>query len=621
MEIAHYTTQKKTLKKKKYNNSSNLFVIPDGWIFIDKEFLSERSRDLDNNSIITFFNGRSPIWREALCPKIPRRGIVQNIGRELNETNELKVTLLTGAGGEGKTTVFLQIISDLVNLYEHWGVLWINDTSINRPWPTRFLRQLQKDKFKWLIACDDADLVAKHLFNTVKSFYKEERNDIQFLLCCRDTDWISARANEWNWNSYCSFTEKRMRGISSEDCDKIIEGWDQLGADGMGRLYGLDLKEAANRLLIASKSEEQKYEKEGAFYGAMLRVRIGDELKNHLIILLNRLKEKQILKTNLLEAFAYIVAMHSEGLSILTKDVLAETLNCRLGDIKRYITGPLGDEAATAIGGNHIYTRHRAIAETSVEILSEIYHFDFDEIYIELAEAALLAYNKGVYISDLGKWRFLSSHFFNQGNRSLAIRLNKALLKIDPSDVYLIVHLSKLFRNANEPLQASKIFRDNLFSVEDRPFFYEWAVTEGNNDNHAISIWFSGIALSDQIQKRLIDNKTATFCLSGMALAFSKLFEKYNNISFIESCGAVAILGLRLKLGEQDISYFQHLVNRSKNEGVANFTPIGALNIMKKGIIQAWKQAEEEMPEWVLSADQLTFEGFAMLLQIESSGQ
>ncbi len=607
----------------KTSGEDDASLLPQGWSLVDQSFLDEKQHDLPDDAILSFFDGRVPSWRDALSPKIPRRKIVNDIVAELldaRQHGELRVTLILGAGGEGKSTVLFQAISELVTSASGWNILWLSNPARDILWPNRFLNQLPRDTNSWLIASDDADLVAKYMFETARSFHRGERKDIQFLLCCRDSDWLAAEANEWQWKDYVIFVEKRLRGITIDDAELIVKGWSQLGSKGLGNLSGLEFKEAASRLYLASKSEEEKYQDEGAFLGAMLRVRMGDELKAHVKSLLLRLKERHLKNETLMEAFAYIAAMHSEQLYILTKEILAETLTCKLSDIKKKITGPLGDEAAASTGGDRIYTRHRAIAEAAVELLDDTFHVDFDEIFIALAESAYRIHCQGLYIPYFVKWKFLSDHFLSRGNTSLAIRLDQALRKIDPADTRLIVHLSRLLREARQPDLSIKLFRDLDHGLVGpvRAVFFEWGVAEGVSNNDALAVWLFGVALSDKIELKPVENKTATMCLSGLAMNLCRLFESYNNSIFIESCSAAVQLGLRFPLlNDMDRQLFGEYEAKCRAAGVKNGDLKIALQRLQKGIIAAWAQKEATLARWITPASELTFKRLGKLIGIE----
>lgn len=615
---------RRTKQSLKVFGGSGASILPQGWDIIDKAFLNEKYRDIDDDGIINYFDGKVPSWQEALSNKIPQRMIVNEIVTELNnagKSGDLRVTLILGAGGEGKSTVFLQTITDLADIGADWKILWLANPARDILWPSRFLDSLPKDEGTWLIASDDADLIAKYVFESVKSFHRMNRRDIQFLLCCRDSDWLATEANEWPWKDYATFDEKRLRGISEEDSKLIISAWSKFGPRGLGGLGSLDVPTAANRLYLAAKSEEERDKNEGAFLGAMLRVRMGDKLKLHVKSLLLRLQERKINNSEtLLDAFAFITAMHSEQLHILTKEILAETLACKLSDVKKKITGPLGDEAAVSTGGDRIFTRHRAIAEAAVEILSETFHVDFDNVFLTLAEAAYRIHNKGLFLPYFVKWKFLSDHFLKKGNKALAIRLDQTLLKIDPSDSRLIVHLSRLFREAEHPDLSLKIFRDLDHGINGpaRSFFYEWGVSEGVNNNDAISIWLFAIALSDQIELKPIEKRTATMCLSGLAYNFFRLFESYNNRAFAEACRAAVQVGFAFPaLNQTDYHLFGIYDAKTRGEGIIDVNLRTAFNVINKGMINAWNQREAELAKWVMPVAELTFKWLSRLLGLD----
>lgn len=606
------------VKKKIEKSSNDIEYIPEGWLLINDIFLNSRRKSLSKNDLVNFFNGRVPIWREALSPDIPKRTVVKEIVKEIVDShtaNKNSVFHITGAGGEGKTTVLLQTVCELVETKTDWRVLWINDTDNVHPWPHRFLREKINDKEKLLIVSDNSDLISKKIFETVKNLYSDGKFGIQFLLCCRDTDWISSKSSELNWHSYCGFIEKRLRGLSISDCEILIKAWGKCGDKGLGKLLGIEFQDAVKKLHSASISQEKEYVGEGAFLGAMLQVRMGDYLKYHIESLLNKLNQISALNNNLLDAFVYIAAMHSEGLSFLSKEVLAEILQCNLNKIKKKVTGPLGDEAAVSIGGNQIYTRHKSIANTAVEILSNKYHIDFDSIFIDLVESATHAANKGVFIKDLENWRFLSDHFFER-NVSLAIRLDKAILSIDPSNPYQIVHLSKLYRKSGNAELGVEVFRNISFSIELRGYYHEWATAEGYIDNHSVAVALDAVSLSDQVEKGFPNNKQAGLSLNGMGIAFYNLYDKFNNHAFIKVCSAIIVLSSQLRLDSRSKRYFNDLKSKTNAEEISSYSVDESFSIFIETIKIAWRQVEIELPPWVNDPDSLTFENLSILLNI-----
>jgi len=613
---------KKSLKTKKTKDKT----IPSKWKIIDHEFISSVSADMSDAKLLSFFDGRKPKWEDSISTKIPRRKIIKELIEKvanLSESNEPNVLLLYGAGGEGKSTILMQLVQKIVQDFKEIKILSIDDSDEYRPWPMRFILALPQIATSWLIVCDDADYIAKNIFDTVKSLSNSGRNDIHFLISSRDTDWIASRAQEWPWNSYCKFDTILLRGLNYEDCKLIVKAWGSV-KDGLGLLSQYDEKDAANRLFIAAKTEEAKDDHEGAFLGAMLQTRKGDRLHDHIKILLGRLNERILIrkksssKLTLMDAFTYIAAMHSEGLYYLTKDLLSETLFCDMGEIKRQIIGPLGEEALASAGGTFIYTRHRSIAESSVKILSEVYHIDFDEIFIELVQAAKYLGEKGAYVPSFSKWQYLSSHFFHKGQVSLAIRLDQAILKIDPANTFLIVHLSSLFRKAGQPELSINLFREHSTSIGNnaRSFFYEWGTSEGNADNHAMSVVCTLFSLSDQVEIKYPDIKHILKCFEGLFIAFTALHEKYNIRFYKKSYAAICKLSEKLKMPDNDRKKFDDRFQECIIESLEFSDYNSAFNTLLKGLYSAWDQKEISPPNNILNPDNLSFDSLLKILNL-----
>jgi len=282
-------------------------ILPGGWLLVSTQFLNQYRPELSNQEVIHFFDGRVPSWAEALSHKIPRRAIVRELVSILTASGQItdvRMLLLFGSGGEGKSTILRQVICDLIDLKSDWNILWHNnpDTIL----PVEFILEISRLPNKWLIVSDDADLIANGVFESTKTLRAEAMVNIHFLLSCRDTDWIAAGGNRLPWEQYSTVAQIRLRGLSLEDAELIVNAWNQCGSRGMGRLDGLDIQSAAERLVEEAKSE--KYLEEGAFLGAMLRTRLGQDMKAHVTALLSRLDERSAPGGTLINAFAYIAA-------------------------------------------------------------------------------------------------------------------------------------------------------------------------------------------------------------------------------------------------------------------------------------------------------------------------
>jgi len=429
---------------------------------------------------------------------------------------------------------------------------------------------------------------------------------------------MNARApSSHSWRRYATFAEVRLCGLTLEDARKVVTAWEAYGQEGLQQLDGLDRQEAAQRLVDAAKSEEASRH-EGTFLGAMLQVRWGEAFKEHVADLLYKLNERLIPGTDLtlMNALAYIAAPHAENIPILSKVVLAQVLGVPRSDLKRWVVGPLGEEAAIATTGNFVYTRHRAIAKAALEILSNTFDIDTDELYIDLVKAALKGFVARIYIPEIGKWNYLSSRFFEQGNQTLGIHLAQAACEARPRDSYLIGKLAQLYREAGQPEQSVQIFRGTPGSVEKpRGYYAEWGTAEGNTGNLALSVWLLAFSLADQVTRTPPDNNRAKISLTGLSRAFAELFDRYNRPTFIQACGAAAQLGLTLKLDSRTETWLKENQSRAKEAGMEDTAPREALVRLQQGFVAAWEQAEDELPE-IPSADGFTFNGLARLLRI-----
>lgn len=593
--------------------------LPKGWVIVDSKYLKDLAKGLTAEQALSFFDGRSPIWREALAPQIPKREIVHNLVQELESARVaggLQVTLLTGAAGEGKTTALLQTVCELVNNSKDWHVLWHDDPST--PLPAEYIARLPRGG-TWLIVSDDAELIARRVFETTQ--FLTERKDIQFLLCCRDTDWKAEGADRFNWKNYnVGFVDAPLRGLSTSDAEEVVIAWSKYGKDGLKELNNLAAKDATLHLMEAAKSEEAGNNK-GTFFGAILQVRLGAGLKEHVENLLEKLSKRSIGNNKTLsDAYSYIAAMHAEDLQFLSKEVLAEALQVKLSDLKRVILAPLGEEAAIATTGRFVFTRHRAIANVSLQILSDEFDLDPENLYVDLVQSARHAYNAGTYIDNLGDWNFLSSHFSNSGNYALGIRLAQSALEIPGNEEYLIVKLAQLYREGGQPEQSVKVFRSLISKIQrnERPFYYEWSTAEGNIGHHAISVWLSAFSLSDEVMRQLPDNHQSQISLNGMSIAFAELYEKSNLQVFIEACGAAAQLGFCLNLYPKTKDWLTINYNRAKAAGVKDVSPQVAFERLRTGIVAAWGDREDELPNWIVPGNALNFNGLARLLHVES---
>ncbi|MDQ1611112.1 MAG: hypothetical protein QOG00_1043 [Pyrinomonadaceae bacterium] len=592
--------------------------LPAGWIQVDAEHLAKQTNALSYEQALSYFDGRPPQWQESLSSQIPRREIVRKLVNKLNEARSqagVHVTLLTGAAGEGKSTALLQIISDLVASDADWRILWHEDS--NTPLPAEFLMQLPSTG-AWLIASDDAELIARRVYDVTQVLYGAARQNIQFLLCCRDTDWKAENADRLPWDDYATFVREPLHGLTHKDAEDVVTAWAAFGQKGLKTLSNVSREEAVRQLEKAAEPE-RKSSHEGTFFGAVLQVRWGEGLKEHIRNLLVNLGKRPISGGKTLRhAFAYIAALHAEHKPILSKAVLAGVLGCSESKLKRMVLGPLGEEAAIATTGKLIFTRHHEIARAAMEILSEEFYLGKEEIFIDLMRTARKIFIEGTFVPNIAEWNYLSSYFFDKDEQELGISLAKTVLEVEPDNSYFIVKLAQLYRKAEQPEKSVEVFRSVRYQVtsNQRPFYFEWGTAEGTEGYFANSVWLDGLSLSDQAARQPPDNERAKLSLNGLAIAFEELYNLYNARVFIEACGAVAQLGLTFREDPLRFS-FQRRWDKATAAGLTAVQPHAALERILEGIATAWEQRDSDLSDWIPSGNTLSFHGLARLLNIQ----
>jgi hypothetical protein len=593
-------------------------MVPSGWLVIDKKFLSSFQASLSDEEAIKFFDGRVPSWKEALSPKIPRRSIVSDLVDQIKEQlahPNNSIFLLKGPGGEGKSTILRQTIVELLNKNIIEQIFWNENSELDVP----NLNTMSVTSGLWIIASDDAENIAGKLFKIIKDVSLKGAPGICLLLSCRDTDWIAAKCDQIPWQNYAHLVEQHLRGLSENDAEAIVTAWSKYNQQGLGRLYGLTHEEAVKMLL--SEAHKEAYGEEGAFLGAMLRTRMGDDIRAHVRNLLHSLGESYAPGGTLRDAFAHIAIPHAENILILSRGPLAQVLGCNRETLKAEVLGPLGEEAVIASYGQYILTRHRAIAETAVDILSKEFHVETDEIILKLMIAALELSSLGLFVPNLGTWRFLSTHLFNAGKHELGVRLAQAAYEYDRSNPFFIVQFARLLRQVSQPDKSVEICRESSTKIKrDRTFYFEWGISEGVAGNRCNSICLAAMALADNTTQAWPTSEDASKAFAGMGTTFGRLYDLYNDIVFIEACSATAQLGAIVKHDEKGEGYFKEADELGRNAGIENVSLPRAFTRFTNGVLAAWERREMNLSDYNIPAvPELQYERLCHLLQISSS--
>lgn len=592
--------------------------IPKGWSVSSLDELRTHTPPLESDAAIRFFDGGTPGWPVAFSSAIPDRAVVGKLAQLFvppPDEDRPRVVLLTGAACEGKTTAVLQTARSLLEKNPTWKVLRRADETLVPN--TLELLPLLASHNDWLIVIDEADNAATGVLDLIKQAPGNIRSALRFLLASRDSDWRSSSANTLPWTSLCSFAQQTLSGLDDGDATRIVDAWANFGEAGLGRTALLRPEERAQRLVEAARDEAKV--SQGAFFGALLAVRVGEDMQKHAKSMLARLAQNSIPGGRTLrDALSFIAAMHAEGLEFLSRPVLATVLGCPLDKLRAAILLPLGEEAATTTSSEFVFTRHPRIAQAILTVLASEFGEDTDLMYVDLVEAALDAVAKGHFVPPLVAWRYrLPDHFFDTGREALAISIAKAVVAREPLNLKPLVNLAQLYRKTDALDLAIKVFKDvpSTYPAH-RGFFTEWATAHGNAGDSAASVLLAAYSVSDECETVPPDNEAIKLGLAGMAVAFGKLFSAYSEHEFDEARAACAVIGSHLKLDHRAASYFTGYLERAAAAKTRIPTIDTALSILKAGIVSAAGYTSDvDVLARIGEPKRLTFEGIVRLVR------
>jgi hypothetical protein len=210
---------------------------------------------------------------------------------------------------------------------------------------------------------------------------------------------------------------------------------------------------------------------------------------------------------------------------------------------------------------------------------------------------------------------------FDQGNHALGVKLAAAALEADPTNSYLAVKLSQLYREAGQAEQSANVFRRSIQRAQgNRAFFTEWAICEGFLGNSAASVWLIALSLADGTEMRPPDVKDSYLGLASVAISFMNLYERYRNDAFLFAAGAAAQLGLSMRgLSQGTIAVFRKEWSRAEAAGAIRETPAITLKNFYFGIATAYEQPEVYIGAGIAGPSKLSYTGLERMLKINLS--
>lgn len=608
-----------------------------GWELITGDFL-DGLPELDSVEAIRYFDGANPSWRHAASITIPRRNVLRKIttGWANLPDGQCSLQLIRAAGGEGKSTLLMQAAVEAVKQND-CGVLF-------RPTPKAGLSPdvvtaLDATK-QWLIVIDDADNVVESIYQCLFELHRTHRANVDFLVAARDTDWHSAGGDSRSWTQLCArMPDVVLRGIEDEiDARAIVNGWATFGDEGLRGLANQGDIEAMAAALQRSVRATPSNRNDGSLLGGLLEVRFSPQaLREHVRELLTRLGGRPIKRSphTLQDALVYVAACHSAGISGINANVLADLLKVPREWLGSLVIRPLGDEAAGAISGGHVFTRHRKVAE-AVLIEAEIsLGIDLGEVWAEIVKQTVKT-GKSFKLGDthgailhIGPRleSALPSGIPKHRRRAIAIAAAGSAAENMSDWLGCTVDLGKTYRNADMPKLAAEVFRNGLgrsqntvdFADVIRGYWYEWGVCEGRRVDDArdpfADAWLQSLSLSDHLNPAPISWDRVKFSCAGLGLAFGKLAQAKQDCLFAHARRAAAWLGRRSTSDLKAVGYFDNYDREADRISTPKPKDLSeALDWLRRGAAAAGLQLTDPRLVGLAEPEKLSFEHLRTVL-------
>lgn len=645
---------------------------PDGWEYLSLQNLDDARAALGEDGRLTeleasaFFNGsKKTHWKEAISISIHRRVYVREVQEVIKEAareSRPAITLLKGAGGEGKSTILRQVAVDLTDLRGDIHVIWHEKTYT--PLESSFIYQLFEQQGKFVVVADDAELIAKNITELLGQLNRHSTCNVQFLLASRTMDWngIGAQRDEYSWRVNLGPTNFRLfdiRTIHPEDAKPIVETWEQ--ANALEDFAQVPADERPALLLKIAQEEGRLRPEEGSFFGAVLKTRKRDSFFAYYNDILNKLADEEhalpgehhpAFKT-LRDVVAGIAVLQADiPRPILYRPILLHALSYNEEQFGNFVAEKLAGEISAR--SYFITMRHRSIAELTANILRQQMPDALEErILPRLVAASRDAFLRHeVFGTEATVWNNLPVSYFEQKQERLAIHLAIALADREPYDPFPVTKLAKLYRDWAERAgdrslleEAANTFKNRYPEIksENKGFYYEWSLAEGLRDNHCLSTVLSGYALTDSVNPRPGDNTWLTMLLTGLTSSFSELYKKCSNPSnitfydetaaavFGKAVAAAAQFGLdslkwlkqapQMK-GEYDYRKSERNLNVGRSlassKGYTEVNPKEAFDNLLAGIILAWNLRTKEpdsLPNIFLARFKMDLNNFSIMIK------
>lgn len=490
-----------------------------GWVLVDAAFLEDQASAIRPTDLPDYFDGEDPEWPPIASGRIPERVLVREIFERLRSMRSKVASthLVIGPGGEGKTTVVMQVAAAL-GREEGWRVLWRRAGGPSQPGRVHWddLRSQVDDGTALCLVVDDAHEVRGEL----GGFLRRDRVDaalrgkadasIHLVLCAHTDDWARSRLPGERWNA----EEFQIAPLSTLDAVQIIRAYREEGV--LGNLDPAETDDALAGLLVA-KAHTLDLIGEAALLGALIEVRTGESLDLHVERILSRTVQATV-DTSLPVAKCYIstAAANAAGLHRLREDVLRAAVASSEQEVADAIRVAAGELRLEGVGtGRTVRVRHGAIARRAVQIAfaaspTDLFFFDKARVFKSLSRATVTVVPQ-FWRSPAALPLLNLSVSLRKTDQETAVAIAEGAVDGVPDDIHLRSRLGQTLRELKtaDPHAAAATCRDffvryphKLTNRPIRALILEWAVASGEcrdiPDHGARSVWLALLSFSDQ---------------------------------------------------------------------------------------------------------------------------
>lgn len=541
-----------------------------GWTHVTSDFLAAQPI-LEAAEAIRYFDGALPTWRHCASTDVPTRQSVEQMQIALDSVTDPRCTLtvIRGAGGEGKSTVLMQFAAAAAKSGT-WEVL--HRSAENAALSADVVTALDANK-QWLLVVDDADNSVVAIFDCLRAVHASSLANVDFVIATRDADWISADGDRKPWAQVCHrLPDVWLSGLaSSEEARSIVRAWGKFGTEGLRKLASFSSEDGmVDALLRADQRNASTPRVEGSFLGALLDVRFSPAaLRDHVREMLINLEKYKVggNSQTLRDALVYVAACQSAGIQGLDLNVLSDLLAVPRDWIRTRVMGPLGAEAAGVTSADRAFTRHGKVADAIVEEAESSLGVDLCEVWTRLVKQTVqtsltspvsyLTHSRILHMGPKLQGR-LPSRLSASRRGEIAIAAAQAGVTAMPDRLECLTDLGSAYRNANQPKKAVEVFRSGLqnsrtkvdYEHAIRSFWYEWSVCEGGSNKVSAgaksNAWLSGIALSDHLNPSPLTIENLRRITVGLGIAMGRL-SKRGDDTFAYGRSAAAWFGYRAR--------------------------------------------------------------------------